>query len=72
MARKNEPIITNTEILARAIRSIDEEMRELEEKASSLPADLRQQWMEPQAKPLRGKREALNMLYCIETGCDYD
>ena len=72
MAKRNDPIITNTEILARAIRSVDEELRELEEKASSLPADMRHQWMEPQAKPLRAKREALNMLYCIETGMDYD
>lgn len=72
MAKRNGPIITNTEILARAIRSVDEEMTALEKIASQIPAEQRQQWLEPQLKPLRGKREALNMLYCIETGMDYD
>ena len=72
MAKRNRPIITNTEILARAIRSVDEEMEKLQVIASQIPAEQRQQWLDPQLKPLRGKREALNMLYCIETGMDYD
>ena len=72
MAKKNGPIITNTEILARAIRSVDEEMEKLQVIAFQIPAEQRQQWLEPQLKRLKGKREALNMLYCIETGIDYD
>ena len=72
MAKRNAPIITNTEILARAIRSVDEEMEKLQRIASQLSAEQRQQWLDPQLSPLKEKREALNMLYCIETGIDYD
>lgn len=72
MTRKCKPVITNTEILARAIRSVDEEMQALAKIASQIPEDKRREWLDPQVNPLKEKREALNMLYCIETGCDYD
>lgn len=72
MAKRIAPIITNTEILARAIRSVDAEMETLERISTQIPMETRQQWLDPQLNPLKAKREALNTLYCIETGIDYD
>ncbi len=70
MAKRNAPIITNTEILARAVSSIDAEMEELYKTASELSAEQRQQWLDPRLKPLKRKREALIMIYRIETGLE--
>ena len=72
MAKRNAPIITNIEILARAIRSVDEDLRQLEIIGNQIPEEKRHEWLDPQVIPLKEKREALNMLYCIETGLDYD
>lgn len=72
MAKRITPIITNTEILARAIRCVDEDLQKLEAIGSQIPEKDRAEWLDPQLAPLKEKREALKMLYCIETGIDYD
>lgn len=67
--KATSPVITHTEILARAIRSIDDELAHWHvacensgtlENYDALTADLQK------------KRLAINTLYCIETGVDYD
>lgn len=71
MAKKNAPIITYTEILCRAIKSIDADAKELEGKAASVPAEIGKPWLEDEMAPLMAKRDALCNLYRIETGTDY-
>ena len=69
---RKRPVITHTEILARAIRCVDEDLQKLEAIGSQIPEKDRAEWLDPQLAPLKEKREALKMLYRIETGVDYD
>ena len=69
---RNSPVITNTEILARAIRCVDDDLQKLEMIGLQIPEKDRAEWLDPQLAPLKEKREALKMLYRIETGVDYD
>ena len=66
MANKTTPIITHTEILSRAIRSLEDEIAEWNNKSDSIPQELIAQVTE---EP-RAKLEALKTLYRIETGRD--
>lgn len=66
MAKQAKPIITQTEILNRAINSIKDEIYEWEKKGEGKPglADGLRSLIEP----LQEKLEALEQLYYYETG----
>ena len=68
MAKKAVPIITQTEILSRAIRSIEAEIEEWRCKSAILPQDMIDKAIEEPAQKL----EALKTLYRIETGNCFD
>lgn len=65
MAKKNVPIITHTEILARAMKTIETEIEEIQKQAQKVPA------MADLAVPLKEKLEVLKQMYRIETGNEY-
>ena len=78
MAKKNTPIITHTEILVRAIRSIEDEIERWQCGPSNLGpaadegfADTVREMVEASTAPLIKKLEALKEMYRIETGTDY-
>lgn len=66
--KKEAPIITHTEILSRAARSIELEIEDWERKAESLPGAAGM--FDQVISGLREKLEALRTLYHIETGSD--
>ena len=68
MAKKTSPIITYTEILARAIRSLEDEVAEWHNKSDSLPQEL----IAKATEEPRAKLEALKTLYRIETGSEWE
>lgn len=63
---KTNPIITYTEILARAIRTIEDEIAEWHNKGDNFPQEL----IAKATEEPRAKLEALKTLYRIETGSD--
>lgn len=70
MARKiTDPIITQTEIIARAIGSVEAEIREWAERAAGRPEA--QAAVDEMTRPLRNKLEALRILYLYQTGTEY-
>ena len=71
MAKKNNPIITHTEILARAIRSVEEEIAEWHSKCAGFPPEQREAMIDASTEQLRSKLEALKQMYFIETGNEY-
>ena len=72
MTMKVTPIITYTEILARAIRSIEAEVAEWHSKGANLPQEFRDTMIATGTKELMVKLDALKTLYRIETGKDID
>ena len=68
MAKKATPIITHTEILSRAIKSIEAEIDEWRGRCN----DLADTYFEVATKELREKLDVLKTLYRIETGSDFD
>lgn len=68
MANKTSPIITHTEILARAIRTLDDEITEWENKSDYFPQEL----IAKATEEPRAKMEALKTLYRIETGAEWE
>ena len=68
MAKKTTPIITYTEILARAIRTFEDEIAEWHNKSDSFPTEL----IAKATEEPRAKLEALKTLYRIETGNEID
>ena len=70
MAKKTTPIITHTEIFARAIRSIEVEIEEWKLKCEYMPPKLREDMFAKSTEELREKLNALKTLYRIETGTD--
>lgn len=70
MAKKPTPIITHTEILCRAIRSIEEEIRNQQNYMGGIPecAEMLHAFVDERTPKL----EALKEMYRIETGTDYD
>lgn len=63
---KTTPIITHTEILARAIRTLEDEIAEWNNKSDNFPQEL----IAKATEEPRAKLEALKTLYRIETGAD--
>ena len=72
MAKKAEPVITYTEILCRAIRSVELELSKYHANMNALPADhpLRND-ISNMMMPLQKKLNAMKQLYEIETGVEY-
>ena len=67
MAKKNTPIITHTEILARAIRTIEDEIAEWHSKCAGIP----QEHIDTATEELRSKLDTLKQMYFVETGNEY-
>lgn len=67
--KKTAPIITHTEILSRAIRSVEDEIREQEEAMGDNPQfkDMLAAFVAERTPKL----EALKEMYRVETGNDY-
>lgn len=70
MAKKPTPIITYTEILCRAIRSIEAEIRNQQNYMGGIPEC--ENILRAFAEERTPKLEALKEMYRIETGTDYD
>lgn len=64
--KKQEPMITYTEILSRAIRQMEEELESWETRMAG-----KQDFIEAKRDELCPKTEAAKTLYKIETGTDY-
>lgn len=71
MAKKTTPIITHTEILARAIRSVESEIEGRKHLCESLPPAQREAMFKVSTEELRGKIDTLKQMYLIETGTEY-
>lgn len=72
MAKKTTPIITHTEILSRAIRSIEVDIADWRQKCDDFPQAQKDAMFAAATEELRAKLDALKTLYRIETGVDYD
>lgn len=72
MAKKTNPIITHTEIINRAIQSIEAEIDEWRGRCKGLPKEQADTYFDATTKELREKLDALKTLYRIETGSDFD
>lgn len=70
MKTKTTPTITYTEILSRAIRTIEEDIEDWHRKGECLPPEQRDMMISAGTKELKEKLEALKTLYRIETGSD--
>lgn len=70
MARRQTPIITHTEILSRAIRSIEQEIDTWRERCERIPDG--EQMLKDATADLAAKLDAIKELYRIETGSDYE
>lgn len=70
MAKKTTPIITHTEILSRAIRSIEGDIEEHQILCDGLPTDIKAEMFNKSTEELRAKLDTLKILYRIETGSD--
>ena len=69
---KNHPIITHTEIINRAIQSINAEIDEWRERCKGLSKEQAETYFEATTKEPREKLDALKTLYRIETGSDFN
>ena len=70
MKNNTKPIITHTEILARAMRTIEAEIEEWRGKCESFPIEQKEKMFAAATKELTEKLETLQTLYRIETGND--
>lgn len=66
---KNTPVITHVEILSRAIRSVEDEIRNQEELMGNKPGF--EEMLAAFIAERAPKLEALKEMYRIETGNDY-
>jgi len=69
MANKATPVITHTEILCRAIRSIEDEIKSQEAQVGAFPGG--KELIAAYVNERLSKLEALKEMYRIETGTDY-
>ena len=72
MAKRTSPIITHTEILARATNSIKREIDECRDRCKVFPKEQADTYFDVSTKELREKLDALKTLYRIETGADFE
>lgn len=71
MAKKTTPIITHTEILNRAIYSVEEEIANWHNKCEGLPQEQKDKMFDYATKELQDKLDALKEMYRIETGTEH-
>ena len=71
MAKKTTPIITYTEILSRAISSVEGDIADRQIICEGLPQDIRAEMFAKSTEELRAKLDALRTLYRIETGTEF-
>ena len=71
MKTKANPIITQTEILNRAIRSIEAEIDDWRKKCEILPEDQKDVMFTASTNELSMKLTALRTMYLFETGTEY-
>lgn len=71
MAKKTTPIITHTEIYARAIRTIEAEIDEWRRRCAGFPQEERDAMFTASTAELQIKLAALKEMYRIETGTEY-
>ena len=71
MTKKTTPIITHTEIYARAIRTIEAEIDEWRRRCEGFPQEEREQMFRAATEELRIKLAALKEMYGIEAGVEY-
>ena len=69
--QKTTPIITHTEILSRAIRTVEADIDEWRRQCAGFPQEERDALFNASTKELRGKLDALKQMYLIETGTEY-
>ena len=72
MTKKATPIITHTEILSRAIKSINAEIDEWRDRCKGLTKEQADSYFDVTTKELRAKLDALKTMYRIETGSNFD
>lgn len=72
MAKKATPVITHTEILNRAIYSIEAEISDWYHKCECFPQPQKDEMIDFSTKELRAKLAALKEMYRIETGTEYE
>lgn len=72
MAKKATPIITHTEIIALAIRSVEADIDEWRQKFNGNPDVFMTGMFEIATAELREKLDALKTLYRIETGVEFE
>ena len=77
MAKKNEPILTHTEVLCFAIRHLESEIKDIKLKGEKLfertgNREMADGITNTLIEPLTPKLEALKELYRIQTGTDYN
>lgn len=70
MATKEKPVITHTEILCRAIRNIEDEIKTQKSFMSGMPEC--EAMLTAYVNERISKLEALKEMYRIETGTNYD
>lgn len=69
---KTKPIITHTEIYARAIRTIEAEIDEWRRRCVGFPQEERDALFNASTEELRSKLAALKEMYRFETGVEYE
>lgn len=72
MAKKATPIITHTEIVARAIRSIECDITARRSMCESFPKEQRDAMIAASTRELNEKLDALKAMYQIETGSGWE
>ena len=70
MKKKNNPIITHTEIICLAITAVDAQIAEWRDKCPDTPAGF--SMFCTATEGLQTKRQALKQLYMFETGTEYE
>ena len=70
MATRNTPIITHVEILCRAIRNIEDEIKAQKSVMDGIPEC--EAMLNAYINERNSKLEALKEMYRIETGTNYD
>lgn len=68
---KSKPIITHTEIISRAIRSIETEIDKWRDCCKGFPEEQAESFFDASTKDMRAKLDALKQMYLIETGTNY-
>lgn len=71
MAKKTTPIITHTEIYARAIKSVEAEIDEWRRRCAGFPQGEREKIFSAATEMLMCKLTSLKEMYRIETGTEY-